>query len=110
VDVGLRDGDELPFGGGARVVAAPGHTDGSVAPHLPARRVQFTGDTAASWDGRVIFGVFHPDRAAALTSSRRLTDVDAGLACHGHGDPTTRDAAAWLCAAAERADQVADQG
>ena len=35
IDRELNDGDELPFGDGAVAVAAPGHTPGSVAIHLP---------------------------------------------------------------------------
>ncbi|WP_410670518.1 MBL fold metallo-hydrolase [Amycolatopsis sp. cmx-4-68] len=36
VDRELEDGDEIGFGGGARVLQVPGHTDGSIALHLPA--------------------------------------------------------------------------
>jgi glyoxylase-like metal-dependent hydrolase (beta-lactamase superfamily II) len=45
----LADGDEIDLGGGvsAVAVAAPGHTPGSVAFHLPGPRVLFTGDTVA---------------------------------------------------------------
>ena len=37
VDRELADGDQIDFGGGARVVAVPGHTDGSIAVHPPRR-------------------------------------------------------------------------
>ncbi len=40
----LRDGDELPTGGGARVVHAPGHTPGSICLYLPARKLLIVGD------------------------------------------------------------------
>lgn len=88
VDVELADADELDFGGGARVIAAPGHTDGSIAIHLPAHRLLFTGDTVArARDGRVILGPFNVDRERAGASFRQLTELDADVACFGHGDP-----------------------
>ncbi|MEI5100810.1 MBL fold metallo-hydrolase [Streptomyces sp. PmtG] len=40
----VADGDVLPFGGGARIVGAPGHTSGSIGVHLPEHGVLFTGD------------------------------------------------------------------
>jgi glyoxylase-like metal-dependent hydrolase (beta-lactamase superfamily II) len=101
IDRELNDADELAFGDGAVAVAVPGHTPGSVAIHLPRHRVLFTGDAAARTpDGRVIGGVFHVDRAQAAASFRRLAGLETGVACFGHGDPLTRDAAAALRAAA----------
>jgi glyoxylase-like metal-dependent hydrolase (beta-lactamase superfamily II) len=101
VDVELDDGDELDVAGGARVVALPGHTPGSIALHLPESRVLFTGDAVARLaDGEVILGVFNADRAQALASLRRVAELDAAVACFGHGEPLTADAALALRAAA----------
>ncbi len=101
IDRELSDADELAFGDGAVAVAVPGHTPGSVAIHLPRHQVLFTGDAAARTpDGRVIGGVFHVDRAQAAASFRRLAGLETAVACFGHGDPLTRDAAAALRAAA----------
>ncbi|MFI0899253.1 MBL fold metallo-hydrolase [Streptomyces sp. NPDC020983] len=86
VDRELEDGDTLDFGGGAEVVWTPGHTDGSIAVHLPGPGVLFTGDTAANV-GRTMPGVFHTDPDRALASYRRLAALDAGVVCFGHGDP-----------------------
>lgn len=98
----LSDGDVLDFGGGARVVGAPGHTDGSVAFHLPEHGVLFTGDTIAvsPLDGRVILGVFNVDPERALASFRQLAALDPRVACFGHGDPVTEGAGAVLRKAA----------
>ncbi|MCM0673342.1 MBL fold metallo-hydrolase [Micromonospora phytophila] len=100
VDRELEDGDVIDFGGGAQVVWGPGHTDGSIGLHVPSSRVLFTGDTVASWEGQVIFGVFHIDRTRAAESFRRFANLDVDIACFGHGDPVRSDASAALRAAA----------
>ncbi|MFD1831281.1 MBL fold metallo-hydrolase [Streptomyces desertarenae] len=102
VDREVGDGDVLAFGGGAVVVAAPGHTDGSIALHLPGPGVLFTGDAVANV-GRTMLGVFNTDRARAVRSLRRLATLDVDAAVFGHGDPITRGAAAALRKAAAAA-------
>lgn len=99
VDHELRDGDVIDFAGGARVIATPGHTDGSIALHLPGPRVLFTGDTVGHVNGQVLPGVFNLDRDELLRFFRRLAAVDADLACVGHGEPV-KDAHQTLLAAA----------
>jgi glyoxylase-like metal-dependent hydrolase (beta-lactamase superfamily II) len=98
VDVRLTGGEELDFGGGAQVIAVPGHTAGSIAVYLPARRVLFTGDTIASSqrDGSVLLGVFNQDEDAMLTAFRRLAALDVETVCFGHGDPVVTGAGAAL--------------
>ena len=103
VDRELLDGDVIDFGGGARVIATPGHTDGSIAIYLPKTGVLFTGDTVAHVDGQVMPGVFNIDRARMLESFRSLAQIDASLACVGHGDPIVGDVAAKLSTAAAKA-------
>lgn len=44
IDVALRDGDELPFWGGLRVVYLPGHTMGHCGFYSAKRNLLFTGD------------------------------------------------------------------
>lgn len=95
VDREVEDGDELAFGGGAVVVAVPGHTDGSIALHLPGPKVLFTGDAVANV-GRTMLGVFNTDRARAVESLHRLAKLDADTAVFGHGDPIPHAAAAAL--------------
>ena len=103
IDRELHDGDELAFGGGAIAVAVPGHTPGSVAFYLPGPRVLFAGDTAARRPGgQVIPGVLNTDRAQATASFRRLAGLDADIACFGHGEPVSRNAAVQLRAAARQ--------
>ncbi|MEE1942229.1 MBL fold metallo-hydrolase [Streptomyces sp. TRM 70361] len=101
VDRELEDGDVLDFGGGARVVAVPGHTDGSIALLLPAGGgVLFTGDTAANVGGATMPGVFNLDRARLSASFRRLAALDTETACFGHGEPIPHGAGAVLRKAA----------
>ncbi|WP_426501019.1 MBL fold metallo-hydrolase [Streptomyces sp. D54] len=99
VDREVTGGEVLPFGDGARVVHAPGHTAGSIAVHLPLHDVLFTGDTVASVE-RVMLGVFNVDRAEAATTFRRLAALAPRTVCVGHGDPLTENAAAAMEAAA----------
>lgn len=90
VDVELDDGDTID-GIGAVVVAVPGHTDGSVALHLPDAGVLFTGDVAAESDGQVVLGPFNTDRARARESFRRFAGLSADTVCFGHGRPLRDD-------------------
>lgn len=98
----LHDGDVLDFGGAAEILAIPGHTDGSIAIHLPSRGVLFTGDTIANV-GTVMLGTFNQDRAQTVTAFKRLAELDVQTACFGHGEPIVsaahtriRDTAATL--------------
>ncbi|MFI5740401.1 MBL fold metallo-hydrolase [Streptomyces anulatus] len=102
VDREVTGGEVLPFGDGARVVHAPGHTAGSIAIHLPLHGVLFTGDTVASVE-RVMLGVFNVDRAGAAATFRRLAALVPRTVCVGHGDPLTENAAAAMEAAANAA-------
>jgi glyoxylase-like metal-dependent hydrolase (beta-lactamase superfamily II) len=86
VDRELEDGDVLNFGGGAHVFEIPGHTEGSIAVHLPAHGVLFTGDTIANV-GSVMLGTFNQDRARTVASFQRLAALEVETACFGHGEP-----------------------
>jgi glyoxylase-like metal-dependent hydrolase (beta-lactamase superfamily II) len=96
VDREVEDGDVVPFGGGALVISAPGHTPGSIALYLPEHRVLFTGDTIAEHLGRVILGPFNLDAEQAVQSMRRLADLDVEVAVFGHGQPVLHGAGKLL--------------
>lgn len=101
----VTDGDILDFGGGAEVIATPGHTPGSIGVLLPARGVLFTGDTIAHGRDDVILGVFNVDRPQTVASFRRLADLEGvETACFGHGPPIVANAHARLRRAAVRLD------
>lgn len=86
VDRVLNDGDVLDFGGGAHVLAIPGHTEGSIAVHLPEYGVLFAGDTIANV-GSVMLGTFNQDRVRTIASFNRMAALDVETVCVGHGDP-----------------------
>ncbi|MCH0567580.1 MBL fold metallo-hydrolase [Streptomyces sp. MUM 2J] len=96
----LEEGDVLNFGGGAHVLGAPGHTDGSIALYLPKTGVLFTGDAIANEGGRTMLGVFNTERNRAIASLRRLAELEVETACFGHGDPIVKGASAALREAA----------
>ncbi|MFF8772797.1 MBL fold metallo-hydrolase [Kitasatospora sp. NPDC015120] len=102
VDREVTDGEVLGFGGGAVVVHVPGHTDGSIALHLPRAGVLFTGDLAANVGHRTMPGVFNTDPALALESFRRLAALDAETVLFGHGEPLAEGGSAVLRRAAEQ--------
>lgn len=92
VDREVRDGDVLDFAGGARVVAVPGHTPGSIALYLPAVDAILTGDAVAELQGEIILGVFNSNREAARSSLDAIVATTAQIAGFGHGDPILHDA------------------
>lgn len=93
VDVEVTGGEVLPFGGGARVVETPGHTDGSIAIHLPESGVLFSGDILAEHLGEVIPGVFNLHTPTVHRSIQKLASLEPESVYFGHGRPLTSDAA-----------------
>ncbi|AKK27417.1 MBL fold metallo-hydrolase [Mycobacterium sp. EPa45] len=101
VAIELRGSQVLDVVGGAHIIAAPGHTDGSIAVHLVSHGILFTGDTVANV-GEVTLGVFNRDRKRTAESFRMLAEIDFDTACFGHGDPIADGAAQLLRDAAAR--------
>ena len=106
VDRELQDGDEIDLDGGARVLHVPGHTAGSIALHVPAKRLLLAGDAAANTFGlgppSGPFGLFNEDQAQARASFRKLAELDFEVACFGHGRPLDREASLAFRRAAEK--------
>ena len=106
VDRELADGDEVDLDGGAKVVHVPGHTTGSIAIHLPQRRLLFAGDAAVNALGlgppSGPFGMFNTDRAQTRESFRKLAELEFDVACFGHGKPLDKDASRAFRRAAEK--------
>lgn len=88
----IEDGDLLDWERPAQIVAAPGHTIGSVAVFLPDDQVLIAGDAIATVGGEPILGVFNVDPERAKESFRRLARLDTSILCVGHGSAITVDA------------------
>lgn len=90
----LEDGDLVEFGIDVRVVHLPGHTDGSIALHVPAKRAVIVGDALqyrfarrlgppARWVTR------RPE--VALRSLEKLLELDFDVICFSHFPPLRKD-------------------
>jgi glyoxylase-like metal-dependent hydrolase (beta-lactamase superfamily II) len=99
VDREVEDGELLDFGGGAVVVSLSGHTDGSIALHVPGPSLLITGDSVSNVR-HTRMGVFNTDRARAVGAVKRLATLAPETAVFGHGAPIRTDAASALRAAA----------
>lgn len=83
----VTDGELLPWCGGIRVVATPGHTPGHISLYLPAEKTMVTGDAVVIEDGKLNLAnpgyTLHMDDA--VRSVQRLLDYDIRqLICY-HG-------------------------
>lgn len=101
VDRTVSGGDVLDFAGGARVVAVPGHTPGSIALYLPAADAVLTGDAVAEVNGQVAVGVFNTDRPAAVRAAGTIAATGARIAGFGHGEAIRGDAAGRIAGAVD---------
>lgn len=95
----VEEGDQLGWERPAQIVAAPGHTDGSVAVFLPDDHVLIAGDAIATVGGEPTLGVFNVDPEQAADSFHRLARLDAKILCVGHGPAITSDAQARVARA-----------
>lgn len=103
VDQAVREGDVIPTLGGLQVVATPGHSPGQIAFWQPERKILITGDTMMHVVGlRLPFAVATVDMAEAKRSIKKVAQLDAEIACFGHGNPMTSDTAAQIRAFANR--------
>ena len=99
VDLPLEDGDAIPFGTEVRVVHLPGHTDGSIGLHLPAKRVIIVGDALQYKFSRKLTPPSHrvtQDSEVALRSLEKLLDLDFDIICFSHFPPMRKNPRAAL--------------
>ncbi len=99
VDLRLEDGDIIPFGTEVRVVHLPGHTAGSIALHLPAKRVIIVGDALQYKFSRKLTPPSHrvtQDSEEALRSLEKLLDLNFDIICFSHFPPMRKNARAAL--------------
>lgn len=88
----VADGDVLPLPGAPEVISMPGHSQGSIAVHVPVADAVCVGDALTT--RHVLTGRIGPqpapftdEPAEALDSLARLANVDASWVLPGHGAP-----------------------
>lgn len=93
VDMPLSGGETVDVSGGIEVVAAPGHSPGSLGYYLREKKILFTGDalTGVPEPGLPVrFGC--SDYAQALKSAAALSGLVFDTCCFGHGAALRHDA------------------
>ena len=99
IDMRLEDGDIIPFDTEVRVVHLPGHTAGSIALHLPSKRVIIVGDALQFKFSRKLSPPSHrvtQDSEEALRSLEKLLELDFDIICFSHFPPMRKNARAAL--------------
>jgi glyoxylase-like metal-dependent hydrolase (beta-lactamase superfamily II) len=104
VDRAVTDGDTIPSAlGSLEVIATPGHAPGHIAFWSAEQRILFCGDVIMRLGGlRLPFAAFTPDMDENRRSIARLAELDASIACFGHGTPLTRNASQAIRRFAEK--------
>lgn len=89
-------GEVLDVPGSPRVIATPGHTDGSSCLELTNQKVLFTGDSLVTLNivtgdrsPRIMPGSFNKDSELSLNSLNELRGSVATVILPGHGEPLT---------------------
>jgi glyoxylase-like metal-dependent hydrolase (beta-lactamase superfamily II) len=87
VNLTVKDGDEMDWCGGCRVIATPGHMPGHISLYLPKQKVLITGDAMAIEGGIPVIAnlQFVLDEETAKQSLQTLLglEVDSFLCYHG---------------------------
>ena len=99
VDYHLNDGDLIPFGDDISVVHLPGHTAGSIALHLPSKKIIIVGDALQYKFGWRLSppapGVTQQPEEAIRSLTKLLT-LDFDTICFSHFPPKRNGAQAAL--------------
>jgi len=90
--IDVRDGETLALPGAPRIIALPGHSEGSIAIHVPVVDAVFVGDGLTT--RHVLTGTSGPqpapftdEPAQAIASLRALLPTGATWVLPGHGAP-----------------------
>ena len=88
----LHDGDELPVGGGLRVMHTPGHTPGHISLLHPDSGVLITGDSIFNMNSRMSWPTkaFCTSFRQNVQTAHALGEVEYAIAAFTHG-PEIRD-------------------
>jgi glyoxylase-like metal-dependent hydrolase (beta-lactamase superfamily II) len=87
----VEDGHMIPILGGMRILHTPGHTPGSICPVLEGPQVLFLGDSAINNINRLSRPLtWDRNKRRQLDKSLyKLRNLEATIACFGHGPPLT---------------------
>lgn len=90
--IDVRDGEVLDLPGSPRIIGLPGHSEGSIAVHVPLADAVFVGDGLTTRN--VLTGVTGPqpapftdDPEQAIASLQNLLPTEATWVLPGHGAP-----------------------
>ena len=85
----VEDGDVIPCLGGLRIIHTPGHTPGSICPLLEGPQVLFLGDSVLNNRNRLSRPLMwdRAKRRELAASLHNLRNLEAQVACFGHGPP-----------------------
>lgn len=107
----LRDGETLDLPGSPRIIGLPGHSEGSVAVHVPVVDAVFVGDALTTRN--VLTGATGPQPAPftdepeqAIASLRNIAATGAKWVLPGHGAPWSAGVEAAIAAVEEAAPPV----
>lgn len=92
VDEFLSDGDKMPWCGGCRVIATPGHTPGHISLFVEKDSIVITGDAFVLEDGRPVIAnpQFTLDMTEAESSLNKLLSLNAKAYYCYHGGVYTK--------------------
>jgi glyoxylase-like metal-dependent hydrolase (beta-lactamase superfamily II) len=89
----VSHGDIIPSLGGINIIHSPGHTPGSISPFALGPKILFLGDSVINNIDRLSRPLMW-DRSKRRTLDKSLQDLrelDAQIACFGHGPVLTED-------------------
>ena len=89
----VSHGDVIPGLGGVSIILSPGHTPGSISPFVSDPKIIFLGDSVINNIDRLSRPLIW-DRSKRRTldkSLQELRELDAAIACFGHGPVLTEN-------------------
>jgi glyoxylase-like metal-dependent hydrolase (beta-lactamase superfamily II) len=92
-DLRLKGGGRINVLGGLEVIPMPGHTPGNIGLFSPDNRLLFSSDTVRIKNGKFLVPYnFKTNKAEALVSIRRISELDCEILLPGHGRPIMANA------------------
>jgi glyoxylase-like metal-dependent hydrolase (beta-lactamase superfamily II) len=93
VDSRLKGGERINVLGDLEVIPLPGHTPGNIGLFSPKNRLLFSSDTVRIKNGKFLVPLnFKTNKAEALDSIRRISELDCEIILPGHGKPIMANA------------------